>query len=202
MIASLRGIVLVKSPLEVVLDCAGVGYLLAVSTNTSEWLPELGTEASLLTVMVVREDAMQLFGFSSEAERALFRLLTSISGIGPKIAIGILSAASLTELRDIIARNDLLRLQKLPGIGKKTAERIIVELRDKITKVEGVAPSEEETLQTATQRDVRDETLAAMITLGYPRAVAEKALKMALAAEPDVAFSSEKLLRKALKNTR
>jgi holliday junction DNA helicase RuvA len=200
MIAQLHGKLVAKSALETIVECGGVGYLVNVSTATSEKLPSVGDEATLLTILVVREDAMQLFGFASEAERTMFKLLTSISGIGPKIAIGILSAANLVDLRDLISRNDLLRLQKMPGIGKKTAERIIVELRDKIGSVAGLEPIEDDLVTTATQRDVRDETLAAMLTLGYPRAAAEKAIKMALAAEPDVAFSSEKLLRKALKN--
>jgi Holliday junction DNA helicase RuvA len=200
MIAQIRGTLVTKSPLEVVIDCGGVGYVLNISTTTSEKLPNAGEQATLLTILVVREDAMQLFGFFTEAERTMFRLLTSISGIGPKTATGILSAIGLVELREALARNDLLRLQKLPGVGKKTAERILVELRDKTSTLEGFETPEEETIATATKRDVRDETLAAMLTLGYPRVLADKAIKLALAAEPDVVFTSEKLLRKALKN--
>lgn len=189
-----------KSPLEAVIECGGVGYLVNISTTTSEKLPNAGEQATLLTILVVREDAMQLFGFSTEAERTMFRLLTSISGIGPKTATGILSAIGLVELREALARNDLLRLQKLPGVGKKTAERILVELRDKTSTLEGFETPDDEAIPTATKRGVRDETLAAMLTLGYPRVLADKAIKLALAAEPDVVFTSEKLLRKALKN--
>jgi Holliday junction DNA helicase RuvA len=152
-------------------------------------------------MMIVREDAMQLFGFMSEAERDVFKLLISISGIGPKIAISILSSVQLAELQDIIMRSDLVRLQKLPGIGKKTAERIIVELRDKIGAVHGFEQSQEETIASATRRDVREETLAAMMKLGYQRAVAEKAIKLTLQAEPQTVFTVEQLLRKALRNT-
>ncbi len=188
-----------KSPLELVIDCGGVGYLVAVSSVTSEKLPAAGEAATVLTMMIVREDAMQLFGFHSDAEREVFKLLISISGIGPKIAIAVLSAINIAELRDVIMRSDLLRLQKLPGVGKKTAERIIVELRDKIVSVEGAEGSQQELLDTATKRDVRDETLAAMTTLGYPRALADKAIRQALTAEPQTVFSSEQLLRKALR---
>jgi Holliday junction DNA helicase RuvA len=201
MIAQVRGIIVAKSPVELVIDCNGVGYAVAVSTATSERTPALGETTTLLTMMIVREDAMQLFGFMSEAERDVFKLLISISGIGPKIAISILSAVQLAELQEIIMKSDLLRLQKLPGIGKKTAERIIVELRDKIGSVQGFEQLPQESIATATQRDVREETLAAMMKLGYQRAVADKAIKLTLQAEADTAFTVEQLLRKALRNT-
>jgi Holliday junction DNA helicase RuvA len=206
MIAQLRGTIISKTPLEVVIDCGGVGYMLTVSTMTAERLPNVGELATVLTMMIVREDAMQLFGFLNDAERSAFKLLTSISGIGPKIAIGVLSATSIGDLRELIARNDLLALQKLPGVGKKTAERILIELRDKLRALEGAdAPQYDadglsNVPQSVTQREVREETLAAMVTLGYPRAVADKAIRAALTAEPEVLFTVEKLLRKALKN--
>lgn len=198
MIAQLRGTLLDKQPLEIVLDCGGVGYAVSVSTQTAEHLPGVGEQASIFTMLIVREDAMNLYGFKTLAERDVFKLLISISGIGPKIAIGILSAVGLGEFRDLIIRQDLLRLQKFPGIGKKTAERLLVELRDKIVKVE---PGDDmpELPGTVTSHLVRDETLAAMITLGYPRALADKAIRQALAAEPTTLFSSEQLLRKSLR---
>jgi holliday junction DNA helicase RuvA len=200
MIAQLRGTLVAATPVEVIIDCAGVGYSVAVSTITSEKLPTIGEQITLLITMIVREDAMLLFGFMSDAERDIFKLLISITGIGPKIAITILSAGDLAELQTTIVQGDLVRLQKLPGIGKKTAERLIVELRDKIGKVEGFEATAETALLTATQRDVRDETLAAMIKLGYQRALAEKAIKSALQAEPAVTLSVEQLLRKSLRN--
>jgi holliday junction DNA helicase RuvA len=200
MIAQLRGTLVLITPAEVVIDCAGVGYSVAVSTISSEKLPAIGEPVTLLTAMIVREDAMQLFGFTTDAERDIFRLLISIPGIGPKIAITILSAGNLAELQETIMQGDLVRLQKLPGVGKKTAERIVVELRDKIAKVEGFEQSPEDAVQTATQRGVRDETLAAMTKLGYQRAVAEKAIRTALQAEPATVFTVETLLRKSLRN--
>jgi holliday junction DNA helicase RuvA len=201
MIAQLRGTIVAKNSLELVIDCAGVGYAVSVSTATSDKVPAVGEATTLLTMMIVREDAMQLFGFMSEAERDVFKLLISISGIGPKIAISILSSVQIPELQDIITRSDLVRLQKLPGIGKKTAERIIVELRDKIGTVQGFEQSPEETIASATQRNVREETLAAMTKLGYQRAVAEKAIRLTLQAEPEAVFTVEQLLRKALRNS-
>ncbi|MCU0424571.1 MAG: Holliday junction branch migration protein RuvA [Candidatus Kapabacteria bacterium] len=200
MIAQLRGTLIQKTPVEVIIDCGGVGYSVSVSTITSEKLPETGASITLLTMLIIREDAHQLFGFLSEAERDIFKLLISISGIGPKTAITILSAGNLADLQDTIMRGDLSRLQKLPGVGKKTAERIIVELRDKIGKVEGFEESADEAIASATQRDVRDETLAAMVKLGYQRAAADKAIKAALQAEPTAQFTVEQLLRKALRN--
>lgn len=199
MIAQLRGTLVEKTPVEIVIDCGGVGYLVAVSTATSSALPDVGATATVLTLMIVREDAMQLYGFYSDAEREAFKLLISISGIGPKIAVSILSATTLAEFQDIILHNDLLRLQKLPGIGKKTAERIIIELRDKIGKLEGIDAQPQETLHSATQRSVREETLAALSKLGYQRTAADKAIRAALAAEPATPFSVEQLVRKALR---
>ncbi len=200
MIAQLSGILVSKSTTSAVISCGGVGYLAGISLNTSEKLPVIGEQATLLTTMVVREDALLLYGFHSEAERDIFGLLTSISGIGPKIAIAILSATSLGDLQDIISRNDVVSLQKIPGIGKKTAEIIVVQLRDKISKVEGIN-TVGDLVETATKNEVRSDVLDALQALGYSRAIAEKAVKQALAQEPTVRFSVEQLMRKALKFT-
>ena len=200
MIAQLSGIIVSKTTSSVVVQCGGVGYVAGISLNTSEKLPAIGEIATLLTTMIVREDAMLLYGFYSEAERDIFALLTSISGIGPKIAMAMLSATSLSDLQDIISRNDAVSLQKIPGIGKKTAEIIIVQLRDKIGKVEGIQ-SETDVLETATNNEVRRDVLDALQALGYSRVLAEKAVKQAVSAEPAVRFSVEQLMRKALKFT-
>lgn len=198
MIAQLRGILVSKTPTEVVVDCGGVGYLAMISVATSGQLPEPGERVTVLTLMVVREDAMQLFGFGNEAERDIFKLLTSISGIGPKIALGILSSIPLADLRDIIANNKLAYLQKLPGVGKKTAERILVELRDKIGSIQTI--SVDESSATSTQLDTRQEAIAALIALGYTRQVAEKTIRQVLSAEPGTTFSADALIRKALRS--
>jgi len=129
MIAQLTGTVISVHGMDVVLDVAGVGYLVSVPLSTISHVTTVGERVTLLTIMSVREDAMQLFGFASHAEREAFRLLTSIQGIGGRIALGILSASTLDDLRNAVVRGNLPALQRLPGVGKKTAERIVVELR-------------------------------------------------------------------------
>ncbi len=197
MIAQLRGTLVAKTSTEIVIDCSGVGYLVSVSMATSAQLPDAGEPATVLTLMSVREDAIQLFGFGSETERGVFQLLTAISGIGPKIALGILSSIALADLRDVILRNDLAQLQKLPGIGKKTAERIMIELRDKIGNIKPVQGEGSE--ETATRFDARQEAVAALTALGYTKQTAEKAIRQVTAAEPETALSVDTLIRKALR---
>jgi holliday junction DNA helicase RuvA len=131
-IASVRGEVLVRRPDYVVLEAAGVGYRLAVSAETLKAVPSRGKEATLHAHLVVRDDSMALYGFASEEERDLFLHLTSVSGIGPKVAVAILSGGAPRELLRAIAAGDAKRFQAAPGVGKRTAERLIVELREKI----------------------------------------------------------------------
>jgi Holliday junction DNA helicase RuvA len=132
MIASVRGEVLVRRPDHVVIESAGVGYRLTVSTETLKAVPARGKQATLHAHLVARDDTMSLYGFGSEEERDLFLNLTSVSGIGPKVAVAILSAGSPRELMRAIAAGDAKRFQAVPGIGKRTAERVIVELREKV----------------------------------------------------------------------
>lgn len=132
MIASVRGEVLERRPDHVVVEAAGVGYRLAVSSETLRAVPAVGNEATLLAQLVVRDDSMALYGFATEAERDLFLSLVSVSGVGPKVAVAILSGGSVRELRRAIALGDHKRFQAVPGVGKRTAERVIVELREKV----------------------------------------------------------------------
>ena len=132
MIASVRGEVLSKGPDEVVVESAGVGYRLAVSAETMRSVPAKGREVLLLSHLVMRDDAIQLFGFASDAERDLFLMLVGVQGVGPKVALAVLSGGSASELTAAIAAGDAARFQAVPGIGKRTAERIIVELREKV----------------------------------------------------------------------
>jgi Holliday junction DNA helicase RuvA len=134
MIAAVRGEVMVRRPDHVVIDAAGVGYRLTVSAETLKAVPAMGSAAFLHTELVSREDSLALFGFASEEERDLFGQLTSVSGIGPKVAIAVLSGGSARELSRAIAAGDAKRFQAVPGIGKRTAERIIVELREKVAE--------------------------------------------------------------------
>jgi Holliday junction DNA helicase RuvA len=197
MIAQLTGTVAHKQGMEVVIDCHGVGYAVSVPLTTADTVPAIGERVTLFTTFVVREDAMQLFGFASTSEREAFALLTSIQGIGPRTALGILSATSLADLRKAVATSNVLALTRLPGIGKKTAERLIIELREKIISV---VPDSGSTL-VASATPAIDDAISALQALGYARAAAEKAVKAAIALEPSASESSEKLIRLALRQT-
>jgi Holliday junction DNA helicase RuvA len=134
LIASVRGAVLERRPDHVVIEASGVGYRLSVSTETLRSVPALGNQATLLAHLVVRDDSMALYGFATEEERDLFQSLVSVSGVGPKVAVAILSGGSPRELRRAIALGDHKRFQAAPGVGKRTAERVIVELRERVSE--------------------------------------------------------------------
>lgn len=175
MIDFLRGRLVHKEPMSVTVDVGGIGYAVSISLQTYDKLPSEGENLLLLTHLHVREDAMQLFGFLHEGERATFRQLQGISGIGAKTALNILSRCSAAEFRDHVAAGNVGALTSIPGVGKKTAERIVVELRDKITKGEigaATAPSGAD--------DVRGEAIMALLALGYSRPIAEKAVLKAV----------------------
>lgn len=195
MIAVLRGILIFKSPTDVIIDCNGVGYELSVSINTSEKLPEINEEAKLYTLLVPRENALNLYGFYDTGEKEAFNLLTSVSGVGPKTALGILSSLTTSALQEYILTGNLLSLQKMPGIGKKTAERLIIELRDKVAKLGRFNVLD----SNMTQFSVRDEAVKALIALGYNSAVADKAVKQAIAENINEKLSIDLLIRKSLK---
>ena len=174
MIASVRGEVLVRRPDHVVVETAGVGYRLTVSAETLKAVPAHGKQATLHAHLVVRDDAMQLYGFASEEERDLFVHLNSVSGVGPKMAIAILSGGSPRELLKAIALGDHKRFRAAPGVGKRTAERVIVELREKVAgeleqaAVSGTAPG-----KTAEPRLLARDGL---VNLGYSLLEAERLL--------------------------
>jgi holliday junction DNA helicase RuvA len=207
-IAQLQGILVTKTGTEAIVDCAGVGYSVNISINTSDKLPQAGEKVRILTLLIPREDSLTLYGFYDEAERETFKLLISVSGVGPKIAMGILSSVSVEMLRDYISSNNLFSLQKLPGIGKKTAERLNLELRDKIIKIivpcshavgEGVSPGSSGTKAAI----MRQEAIAALVSLGYSQLTAEKVVKSALNSlnENNInEITVEKLIRISLKN--
>lgn len=197
MISYLFGTIVEKKPTHAIIACGGVGYGVMISLATYERLPEVGADAALHTHLVVREDALTLYGFSQQEEREMFLLLTTVSGVGPKIAIGILSAAGIDTLKENIAHANSAALTTLPGIGRKTAERITLELRDKITSTGSMGSSG----GAGTKADARSEALAAMLALGYTRLSAEKAIRSALKEAPDVEDTVERLLKSALKHT-
>jgi Holliday junction DNA helicase RuvA len=140
MISSVRGTVTMRRPDHVVIEAAGVGYRLAVSAQTLKHVPAAGNEALLHSHLILRDDGMHLYGFASEDERELFHMLTGVQSVGPKVALAVLSGGTTRELLNAIATGDSARFQAVPGIGKRTAERIIVELREKVA---GQAPDDE-----------------------------------------------------------
>ena len=168
MFSHLKGILYRKSPTEIVVDVNGVGYAVSIPLSTYEKLGEAGSAVTILTHTHVREDILQLYGFATEAEREIFRLLISVSGIGPKIAQGILSGIQPNELQNLIGQANVSALTAIPGVGRKTAERLIVELRDKIGRLDSVSPAAG---STETGQGIRAEALMALISLGYNRSV-------------------------------
>jgi holliday junction DNA helicase RuvA len=197
MIASLSGVLKRKSPTEVLIDVGGVGYAVSIPLSTYSTLGDLNSPVHLLTLLHVREDAMQLYGFATEAERQLFKLLISITGIGPKIAQGILSGISVADLRQHITGGNIAALTAIPGIGRKTAERLVVELRDKIGKTDAATGTA--VISGDKNAETRNEALLALLSLGYNRLAAEKAIRLALSAGDGAHLAVEDLIKKALK---
>ena len=189
MIAHLRGRLIAKHPNQAIVEAGGVGYDVTISVPTFSDLPAAGGDVSLHIHTHVREDAIALFGFLRHEEKQLFERLISVSGIGPKLAITILSGMPVADMVGSIRGNDIARLTKIPGIGRKTAERMIVELRDKLEKF-GVPQA------VATVTPVEDDVLSALMNLGYQRPVSERAL--AVAARNGGAANFDQLFRDAL----
>lgn len=186
-----------KSPTRAVIDVQGVGYEILIPVSSYEKLGAGGGTAKLLTYLHVREDIMQLFGFATREERELFLLLISVSGIGPKSALGILSSVAVDDFKKAIVHEDFDLLTAVPGIGKKTAQRMVVELKDKISKL--AASGEMSTRIISSKDHMADEAMMAMISLGYARAVAEKAIVKALREHPDTAQTLQELIKAALR---
>jgi holliday junction DNA helicase RuvA len=171
-IALVHGDVISRLPGEVIIDTGGVGYRLAVSASTLAEVPDPGHEGRLFTHLVMRDDAIQLFGFATEAERKLFLMLVAVQGVGPKVALAVLSGGTPRELLNAIATGDSARFQAVPGIGKRTAERIIVELREKVA---GQA-SDEITVRRTASDDPRSLAREGLVGLGYSAQEADKLL--------------------------
>jgi holliday junction DNA helicase RuvA len=171
MIAHLRGKLLAKHPNQIVVETAGVGYEVNISVPTFSDLPATGSDVALHIYTHVREDVIALYGFLRPAEKQLFEKLMTVSGIGAKLAITILSGMAANEMVAAIRSNDIARLTKIPGIGRKTAERMVLELRDKLPPM-GASQQHAQPAMSAMEEDV----LSALVNLGYQRAAAEKAL--------------------------
>jgi len=198
MIAYLSGKLLEKQANTIIIDVGGVGYEVTIPLSTFYELGEIGTDVEMRIHTVVREDAFALFGFKTLREKELFLLLISVSGIGPKSAVTALSGMSADEIIAAIRQNNLARLNSIPGVGKKTAERLVIELRDKIAKLSGLASEEmkAEGIPQTSGETVYDDALSALVNLGYQRNSAEKVLKQAM--QEGTEMSVQKLLRKSL----
>ncbi|MCX2979330.1 Holliday junction branch migration protein RuvA [Halieaceae bacterium IMCC14734] len=198
MIGRISGTLLEKQPPEILLDVGGVGYEIQVPMTTLYELPVTGTALTLFTHFVVREDAQLLYGFSSERDRHLFRSLIKVSGVGPKLALGILSGMDADSFVRTVQRDDISTLVKLPGVGKKTAERLLIEMRDRLKDwMLELAEPTAATTAAASDRDMLAEAESALVALGYKPAEASRAVA---AANDDSIERSEELIRRALQS--
>ena len=189
MIGYLTGKLISSKPTQIILDVIGVGYLVNISITTFEKISEKET-VSLFIHTSVKEDSITLFGFFTQSEKEMFELLISISGIGPKVSLGILSGISVDDLKDAIANGNVSRLIAIPGIGRKTAERVVLELRNKVDAIKA-----DGSVKTTS---AKDEATSALATLGYQRQLAEKVVRDLLSENAN--YSLEELIRKALAN--
>jgi len=194
MIGRLTGVLARKEPPALLVDVNGVGYELEAPMTTFYDLPPVGEKVTLFTHLVVREDAHLLYGFSRESQRRLFRNLLKINGVGPRVALAVLSGLSEEEFVRCVQHEDIARLIQVPGIGRKTAERLVIEMRDKLPSVpEGAAPSE--TPAAATPTDPVSEAVSALIALGYKPNEASRVVR----AVPAKGLGAEEIIRQALK---
>ncbi|HLS98847.1 MAG: Holliday junction branch migration protein RuvA [Porticoccaceae bacterium] len=199
MIGRIRGTLLEKQAPELLVDVQGVGYEVQVSLTTYFSLPALGEVVTLHTHFVVREDAQQLFGFATLAERGLFRALVRVSGVGPKMALAILSGMTPEEFARCVRGNDVNTLVRLPGVGRKTAERLVVEMKDRLDAWPGESAPASGARPSSAASDVLAEAESALIALGYKPQDATKMISAA-AREAGEGAASETLIRQALKS--
>lgn len=193
MISFLKGKIIEKKPTEVVIETNSVGFTLLISLKTFEALPEIDETTFIQTLLIPREDAITLYGFATKSEREMFTLLTSVNGIGPKSAITILSSVDSEQLYTMILTSNSYQLQKFPGIGKKTAERIILELKDKVGKISTF----EGTSDTYALLSNKSEAIEALIILGYNKIASEKVINEILKLDNST-IGTEELIKKAL----
>ena len=200
MIGQLRGILIHKQAPDLMLDVAGVGYELLASITTFIDLPELDNEVTLFTHLIVREDAHTLYAFSSRQERTLFRTLLKVNGVGPKMALAIVSGMTANEFSQLIHANDVTGLTRLPGVGKKTAERLIIEMRDRLPEPDEASDSDSSSKNpkpAPSIKNLEEEAVAALLALGYKPAQASKMVSSSSGAN----LSVEEIVRNALKSS-
>jgi len=198
MIAYLKGTLVSAAPNHAVIEVGGVGYRVLIPISSYEALPRPGGEVKLLTHLHVREDEMSLYGFFSEEERTLFELLLGVSGIGPRTAITILSGVSVQAFHQAIASQDLRLLSSVRGVGKKTAERLVLELKDKISLLPALQREASKSRLDGSEAKIAD-VLEALLSLGYKPAQAQRAIEAALG-RAEAGWAVEQLLKEALKN--
>ena len=196
MIAKLKGALLEKLADRVVVDVGGVGYEVFIPFSTYYELGDLGETVSLHVYTHVKEDALSLYGFLTQREKQLFTRLIQISGIGPKLGVTILSGFPVEELVEAVVEGDLVKLNAIPGVGKKTAERIVLEMKDKILSL---APELREAVSVNAPAPIQEDVVSALVNLGYPKVTAEKAVSRALKNGKATRF--EELLKKSLRET-
>jgi Holliday junction DNA helicase RuvA len=196
MIAHLQGVLAVKTVERVVVDVHGVGYQVVVPLSTYYALPDLQERVLLLTTMYVREDTMRLYGFATPEEQEIFELLISVSSVGPRLALNMLSNLTAPDLRQAIAQAETRRLQAIPGVGRKTAERVVLELQDKMAALALTSAGQSLLLATADEQVMRD-VISALLNLGYRQQEAERAVRTARAKQ-NGSLTLEPLLKDAL----
>ncbi len=198
MIYGLKGRLAVKAPTALVIDVNGVSYEVNVPISTYDAVGKVNDEVSVFTVLVVREDDLQLYGFATEDERKLFKLLIGVTGIGPKTALGLLSSASVADIYGFISGSNSQALMSMPGIGRKTAERVVLELRDKVQRADISVSGE----VLEGKEEVRAGAVDALVALGYSRAQCERAIREVLKIDASAAKSVEDLVRAALREVK
>lgn len=203
MIGRLRGLLLEKTAPEILIEVNGIGYEVSMPMTSIYALPELNQEATIYTHFVVREDAQLLYGFANKIERRLFRLLIKVNGVGPKLALAILSGMSAEQFVSCVAHDDVSTIVKIPGVGKKTAERLLIEMRDRLKDWQGdtsapaidAMPMINPLESTLVASDAKGDAINALVALGYTSAQADKAVKAVYQKE----MSSEELIKHSLK---
>jgi Holliday junction DNA helicase RuvA len=202
LIGRLRGLLLEKTAPEVLIECNGVGYEVTMPMTSIYTLPEVSKEAIIYTHFVVREDAQLLYGFANKVERKLFRLLIKVNGVGPKLGLAILSGMSADQFVSCVIHDDLSTIVKIPGVGKKTAERLLIEMRDRLKDWKLEADSSEidnvlvvNTIENTFVNDEKGDATNALVSLGYNQSQADKAVKSVF----EKGMKSEDIIRHALK---
>jgi holliday junction DNA helicase RuvA len=198
MISFIKGILAEKNPTHITIEVNGVGFGVFIPLSNFDKLGEIGSEVKLLTHLHVKEDSLTLYGFLTVEERSLFEMLIDVSGIGPRTALGILSGTTVSDFQNFVLNKNYTRLTALPGIGKKTAERLVLELFDKISKSGFKSAPDQK--NNAGNYQLRQEAIQALCSLGFSKPVAEKSVNGILMTTPSSAMSIEDLIKRALKS--